>query len=212
VARLPAGAGHAIHAVAGDPWVLAGAVGLAIGILLRDRRACMLAGWGLAHLLALALTHSNPRLALPLVVVAACGSAWALPVRLLVPVAIVAIGLQLGARNPATAEADTRQKLVDLCADLDGSFLSTSPWFHRRSGPWILGSEPAQALATRPHLLTPLGLHRHAVEEGHGHVVLSLGRVHATFPKLLPLMSQTEGTGFSLVAKLPGWRVLKVEP
>ena len=210
--RLPAGAARTLMGVGADPWLIAGTVGLALGLWGRDRRAWMLAGWGLGHLVALSLTHSNPRLALPLVVVAACGSAWALPVRLLVPVALVGIGLQLRGMGEVPKEAELRQSMVEACADLEGTILSTTPWFHRRSGGWILGTEPAQALPTRPHLLTPDALHRHALEGGHDHVVLTAGRVHQTFPKLRPLMGDLGGSGFSLVARKPGWRVLKVEP
>lgn len=207
-----------LDALSGWPARL-GLLGLALGLLRRDRRALSLLAWGAGHAALLGLFFSNARLALPTTLAATLGAAflprWALP-----PLAALALWTAWPQVHTVEPGVSAREALIAAAADLPGPVAATSPWFHlRRADGWIEGPlflMDAVPRGTTPGNLTPTVLRAWCQQRGVRLVAVDVGRLSRTFPGLRPLATGPVGEGpvrgFSEVARSPGWRLLALDP
>ncbi|MBN1337493.1 MAG: hypothetical protein JXB39_16180 [Deltaproteobacteria bacterium] len=222
--------GHAAPGVAGG----LGLAGLAVGLLLRDRRAALLGGLAVVHSSVLAMLFSNPRLALPAHACVLLGATF-LPPGLAAWLArrpgtaryallagrggafvLGVLGLVLAARAaPALRVPPPEAQAVSLLAQraggLSGPFLSNSPWFHVRRDGWVEGAVQIRSVAADPRTFGPEDLAR-VMDRGRvPYVALEIGRLTRDLPGLSPLV-QVRVPGFRRLLRAQGWMVLVREP
>lgn len=188
---------------------LVGVVGLIVGVARRDRRALWLLVYGLAHCAGLALAFANPRLALPVLAVMACGWYWLLPRRWLV----LALPVLLWWGWPRSQELPQDAVLVaqakDAAEGIAGPFASSTAWFYSREGGWLVSPWMIWE-AGEPGRLTPELLHAWCTRVGIQAVLLDRARTRRA-PGIQGLAMGRKTPGFVLVAKGKGWVLLRVE-
>lgn len=199
---------HTLPHVARDWPTWPGLVGLIVGMVRLDKRAYWLAAYAALHLIGVSLAFANPRLVLPSTIAITAGVIWLFPRRWSLVPALAALGWGLPKAVGPMGEGAELIPVVTAAAELDGPFLSTTPWFYQRDGSWLRPALPIQEAQRDPRKLTPQAVHDFALREGFEHVVLTEGRVVHSTPQLKPLL-QGEPAGWVVVDEGPGWRILR---
>lgn len=205
--RLRMALGAAIH----DPVSQVGALGLLVGMLRRDRRAWALALAAFAHLLAVSLAFSNDRLVLPATLMMAVGASWLLPRWwLMLPASAAALSFALPRALHITPVESSLHKVVEVTQEMDGPFVTSSPWFYQQQDGWLVSGILLRRVAANSHGLTPDAVSQWMQARGVTHLALDVGRVRRTYPALGPLLGRSPPEGFQKEAQTGGWLVLSV--
>lgn len=214
LAELPRRMWMSTFAAVHDPGTVVGAVGLLIGMVLRDRRAWALAGAAALHLAAVSLAFSNDRLVLPATLMIAAGAAWSLPRWwLLLPAAVASAQLRALplARDVSPTVASLSKVVAEVEAEaLEGPFLTTSPWFYQQEEGWVVSGVLVRRIPGDPRRLTPQAARAWALEAGIPHFAVDVGRVRRSYPGLAPLLRQPPA-GYRKVGQSPGWLLFAFE-
>lgn len=228
LARLPSGLASAVPFVFSGPGVGLGLLALVIAAILSARARTStdaplrLGAWGLIHVTLVAVAFANTRLVLP------TRLAWALGLAVLLrsrPRILLGLSVAVGLWTlpPAWSRSTGEVRLtevVDLLASLDGPlrtghFLTTDPWVHRRNGARLESGTPMREAGGDPRTLDARRIADFARARGDVLVVVDVGRVHATYPGLTPLLQSSDTAtqaGLRPVGRTPGYRVFAVEP
>lgn len=179
------------------------------------RAALLVAGVGLAHLAALGVAFSNPRLAAPAALAGWLGVALgvgALPgaarvwgARLLGIVGL-GVGVWAAARSAAAVEEGDRVAAVTALAG-PTPCVATSPWFHGEDQGWLVPSVQLSGLRVDPRSLDPGRLAALLDREGLACVALDAGRTRRGWPGLGPLLEEEGASGWRLRGAAEGWWV-----
>ncbi len=209
--RLPMGVWRAVGEMEPLAWV--GAVGLLTG--LRDPRgqpssARRLLAFAVLHLVMLGIVFSRPRLALPATLALAAGCAWLLRWRWTPLLLVLPAAWNLKESLRSTPQEENLQPILEATATLEGSFLSTSPWFCTRDQGWLKPATNMRELGN-PRTVTPDRVARWSIDQGMDYVVVDLGRSTATWPLLRPLTLGEAPEGLNLEHQVGGWAVYSVE-
>lgn len=209
--RWPRGFWLALTAGLHEPATWLGLLGFAValcrGSWASRRVALAVLGFGLLHAAALGLAFSNERLALPITACVSIGAAWLLPSRWLFGLALV-VGV-VNARLPGdnVMEAARARAVAQLLiAEPPGPVITTSPWFYRWDGPWVVGGIGLSGLGAG-RSMTPASLRGAMQQTGATLVALEVSRTRRAAPGLGALLSGPPPAGWTSVGQPRGWRV-----
>jgi hypothetical protein len=216
VRRWPSGFLRAAWTTVWHPPTWVGAIGLAVGMIRRDRRAWGLAGFALAHIALIGLAFANPRLCLPATLCVAAGAAFLIPNKWpraawLLPLG--ALPVAIGAAGALTTQTDAEIRRSDIAAAMSahpGPFLTSDPWVTVRAAGWLHGGIPMREVG-ESRAVTPSLVVRHGKKSGVGTVVVDNTRVRASYPGLAPLLTDEQADGLTLAGEGHGWRIWQVK-
>lgn len=212
--RWPRGFALALAAGLHEPVTLLALPGFAValwrGVPIR-RVAIGVLGYGLLHAAALGLAFSNERLALPITACAAIGAAWLIPSRWLFGVALVVAVVNGRLPGENVMEAGRARAVAQLLLrEPPGPVITTSPWFYRWDGPWVVGGIGLSGLGAG-RSMTPASLRAAMNETGATLVALEVSRTRRAAPGLGALLSGPPPAGWTPVAQPRGWRIWRAK-
>lgn len=209
--RLPGGVWFSFVAATWAWTTRLGVLGVFIGMLQRDARAFALAAVSLLHMAAVGLAFANPRLVLPATICLSLGAFWLLPRRWMLLIA-GAIALTLNARPALTPDPQEASlaRVSAIVQDLDGPFLTTSPWFHQHQGGWLRAGILVHRVHADGHWIQPEPLRDWAIQHNVRYVALDIVRARRDYPALTPLLRRNLPGGYTKIASPPGWRILEI--
>ena len=211
VERLPMGIWLAVRDMEPLAWV--GALGLLTG--LRDPRgqpssARRLLAFAVLHVVMLGIVFSRPRLALPATLALAAGCAWLLRWRWTPLLLLLPAGWNLSESLRSTPQEQSLRPILEATTTLEGTFLSTSPWFCTREQGWLVPAKNMRELGN-PRTVTPDRVARWSIDHGIDYVVVDVGRIPASWPRLHPLMLGEAPAGLTVELQVGDWTVYRVD-
>lgn len=214
--RWPRGMMQASAIALRQPATWVGAVGLAVGMARRDRRAAGLLGLAIVHLGMIGLAFARPRLVLPATLAIAAGAAFLVPrshprLGWLLPLAGLPVAIGAGMALWPTTNIDGRRAAQAAAMHArPGPFLTSDPWVAVRSGGWLHGGRPLHA-SGRATALTPETVAAAAREQHIPWILVDRSRINRTYPGLAPLMDDKSAPGLTLADRGTGWRLWAVD-
>ena len=214
LSRWPRGMWTALVQGLGTWPAIAGALGLGLGLIRKDRRAGLLFGLASLHLAGLAVAFSNPRLCLPATLAAGLGMAFLVPERARAAVVALSLGLlgwNTAREAPLTPDEVELTAVLPLAQQLGApSCVSTSPLFHLRREGWLIPCGTVRAAGGDPRRIGPAQVRDIAHSRGWLMLAVNLDKTRATLPGLRPFLSGSVPEGYDLVAETEAWRLFAI--